>query len=152
MSTHSRDDLHAFYIGVMLVVPMIQVADVVASSLWYQRTLGLVSGHGGDEFEMLFAGEPYTSALLLQLHRWEAHEHGFLGSSDVPVGNGSSLWFEVADRAAFDDAWKRAAAASADVLAEPSWNPLAHHYEFVLRDPDGYLMAVHTPFSSDPPD
>ena len=84
----------------MLVVPMIQVADVAASSQWYQRTLGLVSGHGGDEFEMLFAGEPYTSALLLQLHRWEAHEHGFLGSPDVPVGNGSSLWFGVADRAA----------------------------------------------------
>jgi hypothetical protein len=45
----------------MIVVPMLQVADVSASSEWYQRTLGLVSGHGGDEFEMLFAGEPYAS-------------------------------------------------------------------------------------------
>ena len=101
---------------------------------------------------MLFAGEPYTSALLLQLHRWEAHEHGFLGSPDVPVGNGSSFWFQVADGAAFDAAWARASASQADVLAEPSWNPLAHHHEFALRDVDGYVLAVHTPFSSNPPD
>jgi uncharacterized glyoxalase superfamily protein PhnB len=136
----------------MLVVPMIQVADVVAASLWYQRTLGLVSGHGGDEFEMLFAGVPYESTLLLQLHRWDAHEHGFLGSPDNPVGNGSSLWFGVADQADFDAAWKRAAESGADVLAEPSWNPLAHHYEFALRDTDGYVLAVHTPFSPAPPE
>jgi catechol 2,3-dioxygenase-like lactoylglutathione lyase family enzyme len=136
----------------MLVVPMIQVADVAASSRWYQRALGLVSGHGGDEFELLFAGEPYASALLLQLHRWDAHEHGFLGSPDDPVGNGLSLWFGVADRAAFDEAWTRAADSRAEVLAEPSWNPLAHHYEFVVRDVDGYVLAVHTPFSAEPPD
>jgi hypothetical protein len=136
----------------MLVVPMIQVADVVASSNWYQRTLGLVSGHGGEEFEMLFAGEPYATALLLQLHRWDAHEHGFLGSPDVPVGNGSSLWFGAADRAEFDAAWTRAVESQAEVLADPAWNPLAHHHEFTLRDLDGYVLAVHTPFSSDPQD
>ena len=132
----------------MLVVPMIQVADVAASSGWYQRALGLVSGHGGDEFEMLFAGTPYESALLLQLHRWEAHEHGFLGSPDVPVGNGSSLWFEVPDRTEFHTAWNRAVGAGAEVLSEPAWNPLAHHHEFALRDPDGYVLAVHTPISA----
>jgi catechol 2,3-dioxygenase-like lactoylglutathione lyase family enzyme len=136
----------------MLVVPMIQVADVAASSRWYQGTLGLVGGHGGDEFEMLFAGEPHASALLLQLHRWDAHEHGFLGSPDVPVGNGSSLWFQVADRAGFDAAWERATGSGADVLAEPAWNPLAHHYEFTLRDLDGYVLAVHTPFGSESSD
>src|SRR5262245_15156192 len=130
---------------------MIQVRDVEASSRWYQDTLGLVSGHGGDEFEMLFAGEPYATPLLLQLHRWEAHEHGFLGDPDVPVGNGSSLWFEVPDRATFDAAWQRATDAGADVLGAPTWNPLAHHHEFALRDPDGYVLAIHTPFDpSDP--
>ena len=77
---------------------MLQVPDVVAASEWYQQTLGFVSGHGGDEFEMLYAGEPYASPLLLQLHRWDAHEHGFLGSPDIPVGNGVSLWFQVDDR------------------------------------------------------
>ncbi len=130
----------------MVVVPMIQVSDVEASSAWYQRAMRLVSGHGGDEFEMLFAGEPYVTPLLLQLHRWEAHEHGFLGSPDLPIGNGSSLWFGVADRAEFDTAWRTAVDADATVLAEPAWNPIAHHHEFSLRDPDGYVLAVHTPF------
>ena len=134
----------------MLVVPMIQVADVAASSGWYQRALGLVSGHGGDEFEMLFDGDPSNSGLLLQLHRWEAHEHGMLGSPDLPVGNGSSLWFQVPDRAGFDAAWERARLAQADVLAEPAWNPVAHHHEFTVRDLDGYVSVVHTPFSPDP--
>ena len=125
---------------------MIQVADVSESSRWYQNTLGLVSGHGGEEFEMLFAGEPYATPLLLQLHRWEAHEHGFLGSPDLPIGNGSSLWFEVADHAEFDATWDRSAPRG-KVLSEPLWNPLAHHHEFSLCDPDGYVVAVHTPFS-----
>ncbi len=137
----------------MQVVPMIQVADVGASSAWYQRTLGLVSGHGGDEFEMLFAGEPSATPLLLQLHRWEADEHGFLGSPDVPVGNGSSIWFQVADRQAFDRAWALASASAGDhVITQPAWNPIAHHHEFALRDPDGYVLAVHTPFADDPSD
>src|SRR3954447_5881407 len=129
----------------MFVVPMLQVADVIASSQWYQRALGLVSGHGGDEFEMLFGGEPYSSPLLLQLHRWDAHEHGFLGSRDVPVGNGVSLWFQVADQVEFDAAWTRATDAKAATLAEPAWNSLAHYHEFSLRDLDGYVIAVHTP-------
>jgi catechol 2,3-dioxygenase-like lactoylglutathione lyase family enzyme len=132
----------------MQLVPMIQVADVTASSQWYQRTLALVSGHGGDEFEMLFAGEPFATPLLLQLHQWEAHEHGFLGSPDLPIGNGMSLWLEVADRAEFDAAWSRAESGT-EVLSEPAWNPLAHHHEFSLRDPDGYVVAVHTPFTPD---
>jgi catechol 2,3-dioxygenase-like lactoylglutathione lyase family enzyme len=135
----------------MLVVPMIQVSDVEATSQWYQQALGLVSGHGGAEFEMLFAGEPYTTPLLLQLHRWDADEHGFLGSPTLPIGNGSSLWFQVDDRDAFDVAWDRATAHGADVLAEPAWSPLAHHYEFTLRDPNGYVLAVHTPFDPNGP-
>ena len=137
----------------MHVVPMLQVADVVAASEWYQRTLGLTSGHGGDEFEMLFAGEPYATTLLLQLHRWEAHEHGMLGSPDLPAGNGSSLWFQVADRDEFERAWARVGQTTGDhVLAQPAWNPLAHHHEFTLRDLDGYVLAVHTPFAEGPPD
>ena len=129
---------------------MLQVPDVVAASEWYQRTLGFVSGHGGDEFEMLYAGEPYVSPLLLQLHRWDAHEHGFLGSPDIPVGNGVSLWFQVDDRTELERVWERATAARGHVLAEPAWNPLAHHHEFSLRDGDGYVVAVHTPFADEP--
>ena len=135
----------------MQVVPMLQVADIPAASAWYQRTLGLTSGHGGDEFEMLYAGEPYVSPLLLQLHPWGADEHGFLGSRDVPAGNGCSLWFQVDGRAEFESAWEQAQGAAPDhVIAEPAWNPLAHHHEFSLRDLDGYVLAVHTPFGNDP--
>jgi catechol 2,3-dioxygenase-like lactoylglutathione lyase family enzyme len=126
------------------------VADVVAASRWYQQVLGLVSGHGGDEYEMLFAGEPYVTPLLLQLHRWDAHEHGFLGSPGNEVGNGVSLWFEVRDREQFDARWSAVAAAQAVVLQEPGWNPLAHHHEFSIRDLDGYVVVVATPFTPDP--
>jgi len=133
------------------MVPMLQVADIPAASAWYQAVLGLVSGHGGDEFEMLFAGEPYATPLLLQLHRWEAHEHGFLGRPDLPVGNGSSLWFEVEDTAALTARWNAAATTGATVLAAPAWNPLAHHHEFSLHDHDGYVVVVHTPFDPSGP-
>jgi catechol 2,3-dioxygenase-like lactoylglutathione lyase family enzyme len=127
----------------MRVLPMLQVADVEATSSWYQRVLGLVSGHGGDEYEMLFEGEPYASALLLQLHRWDAHEHAYLGSPDLPRGNGTALFFEVADRAALDAIWARARGET--VLEAPHWNPLAHHWALALHDPDGYVVVVNTP-------
>jgi catechol 2,3-dioxygenase-like lactoylglutathione lyase family enzyme len=134
----------------LTVCPMIQVADVARSSGWYQSALGLVSGHGGDEFEMLFAAEPFQSRLLLQLHRWEAHEHGFLGQSDQPVGNGSSLWFETDDRPAFDIAVQRAKDAGATVLEGPAWNPIAHHFEMTMQDIDGYVVVLCSPFAPTP--
>lgn len=126
----------------MKVQPMLQVEDVEAASSWYQAALGLVSGHGGPEYEMLFAGEPHTTPLLLQLHRWNAHEHGFFGDADQPRGNGCSLWFVVDDRAELDAVWARMQAVGAHVLEAPHWNPLAHHWEFAVRDPQGYVMIV----------
>jgi catechol 2,3-dioxygenase-like lactoylglutathione lyase family enzyme len=130
---------------------MLQVADIGAARSWYERVLGLVAGHGGDEYEMLFGGEPFATPMLLQLHRWDAHEHGILGSPDVPIGNGMSLWFEVADDAALEERWSSATAASAPVLSEPAWNPNAHHHEFTVTDPDGYVVVVHSPFQPAPP-
>jgi catechol 2,3-dioxygenase-like lactoylglutathione lyase family enzyme len=134
----------------MKLSPMLQVADVAASSRWFQQTLGLVSGHGGDEYEMLFAGEPYVTPLLLQLHRWDAHEHGFLGSADIAVGNGVSLWFEVLGPEQLAERWQAVEAAGAVVLAAPAWNPQAHHHEFTVRDPNGYVVVVNTPFEMTP--
>ena len=126
--------------------PMLQVRDVEASSTWYQQLLGLKSGHGGPDYEMLFFGEPHTTPLVLQLHRWDAHEHGIYGSPDREVGNGMSLWFKVADRDALDAAYTRAVALGAEVLQAPSHNPLAHHWEFAIQDPDGYVLLLATPF------
>lgn len=124
---------------------MLQVRDVAQSSSWYQKTIGLRSGHGGDEFEMLFDGDE----LLLQLHRVDAHEHGILQpGTEERIGAGVSLWFETADRASFDALVDQARAAGATLGEEPHWNPLAHHHETTLVDLDGYIVVLNTPFDS----
>lgn len=130
-------------VGAVHVRPMLQVRDVASSSRWYQGVLGLASGHGGDEYEMLFAGDRF----LVQLHRIDAHEHGFLapGTGDTR-GLGVSLWFEVPDRSAVDAVVERAAQAGTEVVAAAAWNPQAHHYEATLIDPDGYTVVAHSPF------
>jgi catechol 2,3-dioxygenase-like lactoylglutathione lyase family enzyme len=125
--------------------PMLQVKDVAASSRWYQAALGLRSGHGGEEFEMLFDADEF----VLQLHRLDAHEHGILQSgTEGARGAGVSLWFEAADRDAFQAAVAQARAAGATIAEEPNWNPLAHHHEATLIDPDGYIVMVNSPFSA----
>jgi hypothetical protein len=57
-----------------------------------------------------------------------------------------SLWFQAADRDAFAALVEQARAAGASVVEEPHWNPLAHHHEATLHDPDGYVVVVHSPF------
>ena len=122
---------------------MLQVSDVARSSGWYQASLGLRSGHGGDEFEMLFDGEEF----VLQLHRLDAHEHGILQAGSAGArGAGVSLWFEAGDRFAFESKIELARASGATIAAEPNWNPLAHHHEATLLDPDGYIVMVHSAF------
>jgi catechol 2,3-dioxygenase-like lactoylglutathione lyase family enzyme len=122
---------------------MLQVVDVEASSQWYQNVLGLTSGHGGAEFEMLMHGDEH----LLDLHRLDAHEHGFQTlESGEPRDAGVSLWFEAADRAAFEELVAHATASGATMLEGAHWNPQAHHYEATLVDPDGYVVALHSPF------
>ena len=126
---------------------MLQVHNIPASSQWYQSALGLRSGHGGDEFEMLFDGEDF----VLQLHGLDGQEHGFAAAgSDTALGTGVSLWFETADRPAFEARVEQARAAGATIAAEPSWNPLAHHHEATLVDPDGYIVMLCSPFGSEP--
>lgn len=125
---------------------MLQVRDVAASSRWYQAVLGLRSGHGGDEYEMLLDGDDF----VLQLHRVDAHEHGILQpAADAPIGAGVSLWFEASDRDAFEALVAQAREAGASIVAEPAWNPVAHHHEATLVDPDGYVVAINTPFDLD---
>lgn len=116
--------------------PLIAVADVEASRRWYRAVLGLESGHGGDDYEQLLA----EGRMVLQLHRWDAHEHRHMGSPDAPArGNGMLLWFQ---DDAVDAAWARAGAHGAEVLEPLRENPNAHHREFWLRDPDGYVVVV----------
>jgi catechol-2,3-dioxygenase len=51
--------------------PMLTCVSVSSSSRWYQRTLGLASAHGGDEYEML----THDGTLVVQLHEVDAEEH-----------------------------------------------------------------------------
>jgi hypothetical protein len=121
--------------------PLISVADVEASSRWYQRLLVCESGHGGPEYERLEA----DGRIILQLHRWDvAHHHGALGDPAVAPGNGVLLWFEVDD---FDAAASRAEALNADVVMPRHRNPPdgdggPNHWELWLRDPDGYTVVL----------
>ncbi len=120
---------------------MIAVSDVEASSRWYQELLGCTSGHGGPEYEQLLC----NGALILQLHDWEEdHHHGSLGDPAAePYGNGVLLWFETDG---FDAAAARAEAMGADVVLAPHGNPNANHREVWVRDPDGYVVLVASPY------
>jgi catechol 2,3-dioxygenase-like lactoylglutathione lyase family enzyme len=125
--------------------PLIAVADVEASSRWYQRLLGCQSAHGGPEYERLVA----NGALVLQLHRFEVeHHHLPIGNpADRPYGNGVLLWFEVDD---FDAAARRATELGAEVVMPRHRNPPdgqggPNHWELWLRDPDGYMVVIASP-------
>ena len=116
--------------------PLIAVGDVEASSRWYCRLLGCRSGHGGADYERLMSGE----RVILQLHRWDAHDHPHMGNpASRPYGNGVLLWFQTDS---FDAAVDRARALDAEVLEEPHVNPNANHRECWLRDPDGYVVVL----------
>ena len=124
----------------MLSQPLVAVADVPATSAWYQRVLGLASGHGGPEYEQLM----HDGHLVLQLHAWDVHEHPHLGNPELrPYGNGVLLWFETEDIAA---AYAHAVAAGGEVVEPLKLNPLANHLEFWLRDPNGYVVVVASPY------
>jgi catechol 2,3-dioxygenase-like lactoylglutathione lyase family enzyme len=125
--------------------PLIAVADVEATSRWYQRLLGCQSAHGGAEYERL----EYRGVLVMQLHRWEVeHHHGPIGDPhSKPYGNGVVLWFEVDD---FDAAVARATELKTEVLMPPHRNPPdgqggPDHREIWLRDPNGYRVVLASP-------
>jgi catechol 2,3-dioxygenase-like lactoylglutathione lyase family enzyme len=125
--------------------PLICVADVEASSRWYQTLLGCRSDHGGREYERLVS----QGRLILQLHRWEVeHDHGRIGDPDKkPYGNGVLLWFEVDD---FDAAMVRAKELKAEIVLPrhrnpPDGNGGPNHWELWLRDPDGYGVVLASP-------
>lgn len=125
---------------------MIAVSDVEAAGRWYQELLGLVSGHGGTEYERLLA----DGVLVLQLHAREVeHHHGLITSSHGQLGAGVLLWFgEVTD---FDDVVTRAERLNAIVVRQPHRNPPTgegngpSHREIWVQDLDGYTVVVASP-------
>lgn len=127
--------------------PLICVADVEATSRWYQRLLGCQSAHGGTEYERLES----QGLLILQLHRWEVgHHHGPIGNRELkPYGNGVLLWFEIDD---FDAAVARAESMEAEIVLPRHRNPPGeggpNHWEVWLRDPNGYTVVLASPDGS----
>ncbi len=120
--------------------PMITCSSVSGSSAWYQRVLGLHSAHGGDEYEMLMSG----GTLVLQLHEIDAHEHpALLGDGQSIGGNGVALWFDTSE---FDADVERIRSTDVDVVEDVHVNPNAQHREIWLRDPDGYVVVLSSPF------
>lgn len=120
----------------MNCTPMLVVEDVEASSRWYRELLGLTSGHGGDEFEMLMDGD----RLQLMLHHPDVEEHpGAASPGGETPGKGVLLYMSVEDVKAVR---ARAKSMGAEVLDEPHENPKAHAVEFTLLDPDGYALTI----------
>ena len=122
----------------MAFEPMIFADDVQATSRWYQQLLGLKSAHGGPHYEMLM---DEAGALALQLHHADADEHG---GERLPQGSargaGVLLYVRTDDVRA---AYAKAQEMRARTEAEPAFIELAGHTEFVVRDPDGYAIAVY---------
>jgi catechol 2,3-dioxygenase-like lactoylglutathione lyase family enzyme len=127
--------------------PLIAVTDVEASSRWYRRLLGLHSDHGGPVYERLVL----DGRLVLQLHCFESdHDHGPIGDRHhKPYGNGVLLWFEVDD---FDAVVHRAAEMGVEIVMPRHLNPPEGtppwHWECWMRDPDGYVVVVASPFET----
>ncbi len=119
--------------------PLIVVRDVPASSRFYTAVLGADSGHGGEEYEQVVS----EGEIVLQIHHIDVEDHhGPLATPDVPLGNGTLMWFEVAD---FEAAVARARDIGAEVERDVHVNPNAKQQEIWLRDPDGYLVVVAGP-------
>ncbi len=118
---------------------MIVVDDVEAASRWFQQALGLDSGHGGSEYEMLMSG----GELVAQLHKWDVHEHPHLGDRAEPSrGNGVLLWFATDD---LDAILGRVETCGATVLDGPSTNPNSGQREVWLAGPEGYVVVAAGP-------
>ncbi|QAU38338.1 VOC family protein [Bradyrhizobium guangdongense] len=132
----------------MRAQPLILCRDVRKSSRWYQRLLGCVGGHGGDQYERLWDPRHHTSkwgsdGLILQLHDWNAdHHHGAIGDPAQAIGNGILIWFEVDD---FQEVVARARQLNAAVVREVHINPNAQHLELWIKDLDGYTVVVASP-------
>jgi predicted enzyme related to lactoylglutathione lyase len=82
-----------------------------------------------------------AGGLVLQLHHADAEEHGGARlPTGAPRGAGVLLYFNVADvRAAHANALEMGARCE----GEPTYIRLAGHTEFVVRDPDGYALAIY---------
>jgi catechol 2,3-dioxygenase-like lactoylglutathione lyase family enzyme len=122
--------------GIVHGVPMIAVEDVRASADWYCQLLGCRSDRVSDEFDRLRDGD----GILLLLHARRAGEHGaWAAVAPEQPGDGFLLWFLVDD---FDAVHRNASSLRAEILVAAHRNEADDARELVLRDPDGYALAI----------
>ena len=124
--------------------PMVAVKNVVESSAWYPKLLNAANNHpGGTVFNQIVDKD---GTVLLCLHHWGPsglrgdHHYPSLSNPDGNPGKGLLLWFVVDD---FDEAWTRAQAIGASIAEPPNTDNGTFMRAFVIRDPDGYYVAVN---------
>lgn len=124
---------------------LLAVSDVLKSSKWYSKLLGLkmlsrtkADTHDNTYNRLLFDGE-----VVLQLHSWDDEEHpNLVNAEKSAVGHGVLVWFEVDD---FEAAVARSRTMKAEVVTDSHINPGPNHWEIWLRDPDGYHVVLSSP-------
>lgn len=126
------------------VWPIIAVANVPASAKWYMNLLGVRQTHpGGTMFDQIVDED---GTVLLCLHHWGptgasgTHQWPTLLNRGTSDENGLLLWFVVDD---FARAWERAKALGAAIEEEPNTDNGTGKPAFVIRDLDGYHVAVN---------
>ena len=124
--------------------PIIAVANVPASAKWYMNLLSAQQTHaGGTTFDQIVDED---GTVLLCLHHWGPT--GTSGKHDWPTlltpgasdENGLLLWFVVDD---FDLAWERAQGLGTTIEEAPNVDNGTGKPAFVIRDPDGYHVAIN---------
>lgn len=122
-------------------VPMLFVRDVEATSRWFQSFLGVQSGHGGPEFELLLA----DGNNLLQLHLIEEDHHDHAVKLDGPLGHGVVVVIYVNSAA---ECFEKAQELNVETISELAFNEQVNMHEFSVRDPNGYsLMICEAPWA-----
>ncbi|MEM8969750.1 MAG: VOC family protein [Bacteroidota bacterium] len=116
--------------------PIIAVKDVEASSKWYQSVFGCRSAHGGNEFDMLVSE---NNDVLLCLHKWGAHNHPTMKSTDRDAGNGLILYFRTENMEQIRENLRKM---EYDVEVDIQMSSNSRRKEFSLRDPDGYYLTI----------
>lgn len=127
------------------VWPILAVSDVPESAAWYMRLLQARQTHpGGTVFDQIV---DLDGTVLLCLHHWgpsgprgDHHWPTLANRPEEGLGNGLLLWFVVDD---FDAAWERARALGTPVEEEPGTDNGTGMRAFVVRDLDGYHVAVN---------
>ncbi|MGO3807447.1 MAG: VOC family protein [Sphingobacterium sp.] len=114
---------------------IIAVKNVSESSLWYQKLLGCISGHGGDSFEILTSDD----TVVLCLHKWGEHQHPTMQHSEMEAGNGLILFFRVDNLATIFD---NATNLNARIEKEIHYNENSLKNQFIVRDLDNYYLII----------